>query len=61
LSELADRREEIVCALGQLFEGRPEARNDPPTKIARDLYIWTDLGYEPPVEAVEGALRVVST
>jgi hypothetical protein len=60
ISELADRREEIATALGQLFDGRPDARNDPPPKIARDLDWATDLGYEPSAEAVEAALEAMA-
>ena len=50
---------EIRDALGRLFEGRPEAQDDSPSKIAEDLYVWAELDHVPPVEDVERALEVV--
>jgi len=50
-------KELIITALDQLFESRPEARHDPPAKIARDLWLWCDfVDEEPPVKLVEKAL-----
>lgn len=37
----------------------PETREQTPRQIAEDLYIWTDLGYEPTVDAVAEGLRRV--
>jgi len=48
--------EEIVEALQQLFEEHPETREQTPEQIAEDLYIRTDLDYEPAAEEVEAAL-----
>lgn len=62
LSELTRRREdsaagdpgaEILDALHQHFESRPEARQDSPAEIAKDLYWSTDLEYEPSAEIVQ--------
>jgi hypothetical protein len=58
VAELKERQE-IVSALRVLFEMRPEAREETPKQIAQDLYIWTDLGYEPTIEAVEEAMKEV--
>lgn len=48
--------EEIVEALQQLFEKHPETREQTPEQIAEDLYIRTNLDYEPAVEEVEAVL-----
>jgi hypothetical protein len=51
------RATDLVKALKQLFEMHPEVRRQPPERMAQDLYIWTDLGYEPTTEEVAQALQ----
>jgi hypothetical protein len=48
---------EIVCAIRQLFEMHPEAKRQTPEQIADDLYIWTNLGYEPKSSEVREVFR----
>jgi hypothetical protein len=47
---------EIVEALQQLFEKHPDTRGQTPEQITEDLYLRTDLDYEPAAEEVEAAL-----
>jgi putative DNA primase/helicase len=49
--------ERLVKALHQLFEKHPETRQQTPEQTAEDLYIWTDLGYEPTAEEVAAAVQ----
>jgi hypothetical protein len=56
VADLRERRE-VVSSLRRLFEARPEARKQVPEQVASDLFVWTDLGYEPSVEAVKAALE----
>jgi hypothetical protein len=51
---------EVVQALQDLFEIRPETRKLEPERLIDDLYIWTNLGYEPPISVVIKALQVVT-
>ena len=55
VADLKERRE-IAAAIQQLFEKRPESRGQTTEGIAEDLYVWTDLGYEPSISVVEGVL-----
>jgi hypothetical protein len=51
---------EVVQTLQDLFEIRPETRGLEPEQLIDELYIWTNLGYEPPVSMVIEALQVVT-
>jgi hypothetical protein len=51
---------EVVQALQDLFEIRPETRELEPERLIDDLYIWTNLGYEPPISVLSKALQVVN-
>jgi phage/plasmid-associated DNA primase len=51
--------QKLARALRKLFEKHPETRKQSPEQIAEDLYIWTDLGYEPTAEDVAAALQEV--
>ncbi len=52
---------EVVAALRRLFEMHPETREQSPEQLPADLYIWTDLGYEPAASLVSEALKAVKT
>lgn len=51
---------EVAQALRHLFKVHPETRGLEPALLIDELYVWTNLGYEPPISVVSKALQVVT-